>query len=239
MIIKRVTIFFLVIFMLFCYAARAEKEISPIIPEKSKQYLPILKSIINNTWSNVSMYSLFAGQVEQETCITLTHKKCWNPYAELNTSREYGFGLGQITISYDASGKERFNNFIELKKINKKLEKWEWKDRFNPNYQLEALVSYDKYIYNLIKWNCKDYDRLAFTLSAYNGGLGGVIKDRQLCEKTKGCDSSKWFGNVEKTSYKAKTSVSGYGKSFFEINREYVNNILNKRRYKYIQYLGS
>ncbi len=210
------------------------------VPAASKKLLPILLKIIIENWKNMKMYSLFAGQIEQETCITLTHKKCWNPNAELKTSREYGFGLGQITISYDSEGKERFNNFIEIKKIDTKLKKWEWKDRFNPNYQLLALVSYDKYLYNLIKWKCAtEEDHYAFMLCSYNGGLGGLIKDRQKCTKQAGCDDSKWFNNVEKTSYKATTAVAGYGKSFFEINREYVSNILKKRRFKYIPFLGS
>ena len=210
------------------------------LPANAKLYLPKLKSIIDSTWPNISPKSTFAGQIEQETCISLKRKKCWSPYAELNTSREYGFGLGQITIAYDSSGKERFNNFLDVKKIDKRLEKWGWKDRFNPEYQLIALVAKDKYTYNLMKFNvANDYEKLAFMLAAYNGGLGGVIKDRQICEKTPGCNVAYWFNNVEKTSYKAKIAVAGYGKSFFEINREYVRNILKLRRMKYIPYLGS
>ena len=50
-------------------------------------------------------------------------------------------------------------------------------------------------------------------------------------------DSGKWFGHVEHTSLKAKTAVPGYGKSFFEINREYVRNVMVTRTVRY-QCLG-
>jgi membrane-bound lytic murein transglycosylase MltF len=73
-------------------------------------------------------------------------------------------------------------------------------------------------------------------LAAYNGGLGGLAQDRRLCRATPGCDQSKWTGHVEKTSYKAKIAVKGYGKSFFEINREYVRNVMNIRKAKYTGY---
>jgi len=74
---------------------------------------------------------------------------------------------------------------------------------------------------------------MAFTFSAYNGGFGGVLKDRVLCSKTPGCDSSKWLGNVENTSFRSRTSVKGYGQSFFDINRGYVRNIMVVRSPKY------
>jgi membrane-bound lytic murein transglycosylase MltF len=50
---------------------------------------------------------------------------------------------------------------------------------------------------------------------------------------TKGCDPEKWFGNVEKTSLKAKTAVKGYGQSFYQINRGYVRSIWFDRRQRY------
>lgn len=210
------------------------------IPPNSIQYLPILKQIIERDWPQGTPKCLMAGQVEQETCISLTHKKCWSPTAELKTSREYGFGLGQITLAYDSSGRERFNNFLDVKKIDKRLEKWEWADRYNPNYQLQALVMKNRYNYNLMKgWSADHENKMNFTLNAYNGGLGGLIKDRQLCQTKTNCNPNIWFDNVALYSYKSKNKVSGYGKSFFEINREYVDNIRNKRSAKYTSYLES
>jgi len=208
------------------------------IPPNSIPYLPILKQILDRDWPEGKPISLFAGQVEQETCSSLTGKKCWNPKTELKTSREYGFGFGQLTIAYDSLGKERFNSFKEMKTIDKRLEKWQWEDRYNPNYQLQALVMKDKYNYNLMKgWKANHENKMNFVMNSYNGGYGGLVKDRILCGTKKGCDPNIWFGNVEKYSYKAKNTVSGYGKSFFEISREYVKNIRYVRSPKYEEYL--
>jgi membrane-bound lytic murein transglycosylase MltF len=79
------------------------------------------------------------------------------------------------------------------------------------------------------------YDRLACALAAYNGGIGGFRSDRRICANTAGCDPTVWFGNVEHTSAKAKRPASGYGQSFFQINRAYVRNVLITRREKYVQ----
>ena len=80
-------------------------------------------------------------------------------------------------------------------------------------------------------------DRFAFALASYNGGLGGIQADQRMCKNTPNCNHNLWFGNVEKTSLKSKVKVGGYGKSFFEINREYPHNILHVRRYKYKPYI--
>lgn len=176
-------------------------------------------------WPSAWPRSVFAGQVEQETCITLNHKKCWSPTAELKTDREYGFGLGQITIT------KKFDNFEEVKKLDKDLSAWKKENRFDPSYQLRALVVYDRNLYTKLPDSIND--KLPFMFAAYNGGLGGILQDRRLCENTKGCDKNLWFGNVETTSFKSKIKPQGYGKSFFEINREYPRNILLVRSKKY------
>ncbi|MDO8715717.1 MAG: hypothetical protein Q7J73_02775, partial [Dehalococcoidales bacterium] len=106
----------------------------------------------------------------------------------------------------------------------------------DPAYQLRALILKDKQNWMRVIGASTVQDRYAFTFAGYNGGAGGVISDRRVCAATPGCDQGRWFGNVEKTSRKAKVVVSGYGKSFFEINREYVYNVLILRRPKYDRY---
>ena len=70
-------------------------------------------------------------------------------------------------------------------------------------------------------------------LAAYNGGLAGVLQDRRLCANSAGCRPGAWFGHVERHSTKTRKPNPGYRKSAFEINREYVRNILHQRRDKY------
>lgn len=200
------------------------------IPTRATQYLPILIEESNTVWPNTHYDHYFAGQVEQETCPSLKSSKCWNPRTELKTSREYGFGLGQLTIT------PKFNNFKEVTTKYKSLKSWKYEDRYNPRMQLRAMLLMDRTNYNAIS-SPYDEERLAMAFSAYNGGLGGLLKDRQLCRYQKNCDQNKWFGHVEKYSSKSKKKTSEYAKSFFEINREYVSNIMKVRSSKYDSYI--
>lgn len=195
------------------------------VPVNATKYAPLLKQELLKKWPDVKPRAPFAGQVEQETCISLKSKRCWSPEAELKTDREYGFGLGQLTVT------KRFNAFDDVKKLDKDLTAWKWENRYDPSYQLRALVVYDKSLYS--KLPVPIVEKPAFMFAAYNGGLGGILQDRRLCQNTQGCNPNLWFGNVEKTSFKSKVKAKGYGKSFFEINREYPKNILQVRAHKY------
>ncbi len=79
---------------------------------------------------------------------------------------------------------------------------------------------------------------MALVDSAYNGGFGGVLQDRQLCALKPGCDPNRWFGHVEFTSTKSREKWRGYGKSAYAINREHTELVLNVRRAKYVPGLG-
>ena len=83
-------------------------------------------------------------------------------------------------------------------------------------------------LYTQVKGVEDEDNRYYFALSAYNGGMGGVLKDRNLCKNTTGCNEDLWFGNVELTSFKSRTKVKGYGQSFYDINRGYVLNVPKK-----------
>lgn len=206
------------------------------LPPLAVKYIPVLKSEIHDHWADMPLKSYFAALIETESCISLKSKGCWNPRTELKTDREYGFGLGQITVT------KRFNVFEESKASDVSLRNWQWDDRFNPQLQIRALVIKVRNEYYIIrKWGATPMDGLAFTDSAYNGGRGSVSKDRLLCSNTKGCNPAKWFGNVELTSFKSKTRVAGYGQSFYDINRGHVRNTINllPRRQKYVPYMDS
>lgn len=215
-----------------CTLAWAQ-DVRTFLPSGAREHAPTLVEVQRRSWAEAPEPHTLAGQVEQESCISLRHSKCWNPRAELKTSREYGFGLGQITVAYRADGSVRFNKFEELRKEVPALRSWTWAERYRIDYQLLAVVEMDRMLFGTFKDAATLRDRWAFTLSAYNGGKGGVTQDRLLCRNTPGCDPSRWFGHVEHTSLKTRRVNPGYGKSAFEINREYPVLILDVRRPKY------
>jgi hypothetical protein len=200
------------------------------LPLNAQQYLPVLIAEVREHWPSMPLPSALAAQVEQETCSKLTSPRCWSPHAELKTQREYGFGLGQLTMT------SRFNRFEDAKELDVSLKTWQWSQRYDPQKQLRALVLMDKGLFHYFD-AATLLDQLAFMFSAYNGGIAGVRNDKKLCGQIEGCDALRWFGHVEKHSLKQRTKVSGYGQSFYDINRTYVRNVLKVRRSKYIAYM--
>ena len=71
----------------------------PKIPDNAVKVMPLLVSTIDQVWPTIPFKSFLAAMIEQESCISLTHSKCWNPRAELKMQREYGFGFGQTLLA--------------------------------------------------------------------------------------------------------------------------------------------
>ena len=200
-----------------------------MVPKLALVYIPLLLQQVGTYWPSMATPSALGAQVEQETCISLKSSKCWSPYAELRTSRERGVGFGQFTKT------AKFDAIAEIKaQYPKDFAGWGWQNPYQAEYQMRGLVIKDRDLFRSFNFAANDTERFAMALSAYNGGRGGVLQDRRLCANTAGCDPSRWFGHIERTSFKARTTVSGYGKSFFAINREYVRNVLINRRDKYV-----
>lgn len=205
------------------------------IPPGAQEYAPLLAERQQLVWPDAPKPWTIAGLIEQESCVSLTHSRCWNPRAELKTSREYGFGFGQITVAYRADGTVRFNKFEELRAAHAALRDWTWEDRYDPGYQLTAVTEMTRGLFRRVKEASTDDDRWAFTLSGYNGGAGAVLQDRRYCGNIENCDPARWFGHVELNSLKSKVPQPGYGnRSWFDINRGHVDKVMNQRRQKYI-----
>lgn len=192
-----------------------------------------LIDVIKTTWPANPIPQVIPGLIEKESCITLTHPRCWSSRSELKTARENGVGLGQLTRAYTKSGAIRFDAMEEAKSLDSRLKTWTWEDRYNARNQMIAINAMLRRNYQIFKGMDADLDRMAISLAAYNGGIGGMQSDQRICRNTSGCNPGLWFGHTEKYSLKAKTAVTGYGKSFFEINRMYPRDILFKRMKKY------
>ncbi len=95
----------------------------------------------------------------------------------------------------------------------------------DPVWALPAMVRYMGWLKKKVAYAATECDWWAFALSAYNGGLGWVIKDRKLAEK-QGYNPGKWWYNVENTSSRAKWAFKenrGYPKRILlELNKKYV-----------------
>lgn len=203
------------------------------IPPQALQHLPVLGQEIAAHWPDAPDWALFAGQVEKESCITLRHPKCWNPRSELRTAREQGVGLGQITRT------ARFDALAELRaQFPRELAGWSWDSPtlYDPAFQLRAVILMDRRNHRTLH-DVPEPDRMDMALAAYNGGLGGLIGERKLCQSTRGCDHRRWSGHVEHTSMKSRQPWKGYGQSAFQINRGYPPGV-RERAAKYRPLMG-
>lgn len=97
-------------------------------------------------------------------------------------------------------------------------------DPWNADQSIDAMCCYDAWLHQRVR-GATECDRWAFTLSAYNGGLTWVQRDKQRASAS-GADPLRWFGHVAAHSARA-------GWAFAE-NRGYVERILLRYEHAYI-----
>lgn len=187
---------------------------------------PLIVQAAQQVWPGARI-DIIDAQVTQETCpaglkVTVRNKQCWSTTATLKTDREYGFGLGQTTIT------ARFNVWQDMRgQYKAQLAGWTWPNRFDGHYQAMALLLKDKGLYDATKAAAAtEEDAYAFMLNQYNAGPGMLAKSRHACAATKGCDPHVWFGNVEASAGPAQKAAVGYSVSFYQVSRDYVKHIL-------------
>ncbi len=212
----------------------APLDVKSYIPANAQTYAPALKAEQERFWGDHPAPELLGGLVEQESCISLTHPKCWNPQARLKTTREEGAGMGQITRAYRANGSLRFDALAGMRSRHAELQGWSWANVYQrPDLQLRAIVLMSRANYQDIRRVVVNSQAaLAFADAAYNGGIGGVQSDRRACGLKRACDPQQWFANVEYTCTKSRAVL--YSKrSACDINREHVRNVMLVRSTKY------
>jgi len=89
-------------------------------------------------------------------------------------------------------------------------------DPWDASQSIRAAACYNRWLYDRVS-GASECDRWAFTLSAYNGGLGWVRRDKARASAA-GADASKWFGHVDAHSPRAGWAIRE--------NRGYVVRIL-------------
>lgn len=237
-----IKIFVAMFFLGLVSLARAQ-DARTYVPKNAVPLLPELSAVQRAYWPEFAFPSYLGALIEQESCISLTHSKCWNSRAQLKTDREEGAGLGQFTRAYAANGALRFDAIAEVRALDPvALKDFNWSTVYSrADLSMTAIVVKVKDTYKRLQAHsdAAPADLLAFTDASYNGGAGGLSQDRRICSMTPGCNPDRWFGHVENTSNKSRARWQGYGKSAFDINREHVVNALQLRRPKYKAALGA
>jgi len=239
-----------ILFFLILILSIGFGNVKTTLPKLANDYIPIIYEEQQRLWKDFKYVFFLYGQVEQETCYSMTHKKCWNPKVYFRGMRngvvvEFGGGLPQATMAARAvrlpNGrfvqKIRFDALSDLKiSYPRELSELTWNNLANrPRLQIVFLILKNKQNWELTrKYAVDDFNGIMFMLASYNGGVGGLRSEIKRCMKTRGCNSGVWFGNVERVVMKSQKVLWG-NKSPYQINREYVFNITRVRVEKYIQ----
>lgn len=89
---------------------------------------------------------------------------------------------------------------------------------FDGRWAIICAARYDADLHRAIHRTASPCDRWAMTLSAYNGGLGWVYRDRRLARK-RGLNARRWWGQVS-------TVNAGRSAANWRQNRDYPRRIL-------------
>jgi hypothetical protein len=221
-----VAIMFVGLLMVFSPRAHASE-----LPAGFYKYSHGLKSSQIHYWPSDPDLSILASLIEQESCVSLKSKGCWNPSAKLKTSREEGAGILQITRAYKSNGSLRFDSLASMRDKYSDLSEWSWDNVYTrPDLQLRAVVLLSRD--SAMPFRLSG-DMLAFGDASYNGGIGGAQRERRACQLTSGCNASLWFKNVENHCLKSRQPIYG-GRSACDINRTHTKNVMLIRREKYV-----
>ena len=176
------------------------KPVRIVIPEHSARYRLAIEREAGAVFGLGASPARIAAQIHQESHFKPAAK---SPYAQ---------GLAQFTPSTAEWMAKVFPD--ECGEA----------DPWDAHWAIRCAVRYDHYLYRRVS-GATHCDRWAFTLSAYNGGLGWVNRDRRLAAAD-GADRERWFRHVEFYSRRADWARLE--------NRAYVRRILTALEHAYI-----
>lgn len=161
-----IALYFVFIFamVLASQSAHAQEKQIAQVPAAAKQHRNALTREAKRVWGMQAPVPLFAAQIHQESR--------WRSNA---TSPVGAVGLAQFM--------PKTAEWMEF--IEPSLTQYIGKSN-NPRWAMRALVTYDRWLYDRIK-AANECERIAFALSAYNGGLGWVYKRQYLSSQPSVC----------------------------------------------------
>jgi len=164
------------------------------IPQAAKSYQRTLIRTTHAFWGLDAPVATFAAQIHQES-----H---WRADARSPVGAE---GLAQFMPATSDWFAELYPSHLGERQP------------YNPGWAMRAMVLYDKWLHARIQ-AASPCEKWAMVLSAYNGGLGWVYRDKRLAS-SKGLDSLVWFDSVERVN-------AGRSTANWNENRGYPRKIL-------------
>ena len=188
--------------ILFALAVVGKHAHAETVPHQAARFKADLTRCARVHWGLEAPVATFAAQVHQESR--------WNPNAVSPVGAK---GLTQFMPATSAW----------MGNVDPELAA---NQPFNPGWALRALSAYDKWLWDRVQ-AFTPCDRMAMTLSAYNGGLGWVQRDKTLAHR-QGADPLEWFDSVERFN-------AGRSAAAFRENRGYPRRILLTLEPLYVQ----
>lgn len=210
------------------------------IPPQAMPHLPVLSKELDLYFKTIPHKEMIPGLIDHETCPGYKYYACWKPNAELKNDREQGVGLGQLTRAWDKQGKLRFDNLEGMRKrYPAELSDLSWTNvKTRPDLQMRTIVLMVKDEYTKFHMVPNKTEALKMSAAAYNGGSRDILRARNICGITKGCDPNVLFDNVDKHCVKSRTPDKRYGnRSMCDINTAYPRDIFQVRMDKYKPYM--
>ncbi|WNL39841.1 lytic transglycosylase domain-containing protein [Halomonas sp. PAMB 3232] len=163
------------------------------IPAAAAQYQRELTRIVQQEWGMNGRVAVHAAQIHQESG--------WR--AKVN-SPVGAQGLSQFMPSTSKWIAEIYSDLGRAAP-------------YSPTWAMRAQARYNKWHWQRLRGTANQCEHWAMVLSAYNGGLGWVNRDRRLATAADD-DAARWFGHVERYTNRASWAKRE--------NRHYVRRIL-------------
>jgi soluble lytic murein transglycosylase-like protein len=175
-------------------------------PANAERYQRELTRIVQQTWGLDGSVAVHAAQIQQESG--------WRPGVDSPVGAQ---GLAQFMPSTSAWIAEIYPDSLGPAAP------------YSPGWAMRAMARYNRWHWQRISGTADACHHWAMTLSAYNGGLGWVNRDRRLARNA-GDDDSQWWDHVAEHTHRADWAQRE--------NRDYVDRILLRYTPQYASVWG-